>query len=1225
MAVEKIPNSSTGESKSGGGRGRGRGSGRGRGRGRGKGRGGRGRGGRGGRGRRGESLAKGTSEEGETSEESPFEGEKRGRSSLPRSSKRKRSAYFAESDDEDDNDHANSEEDTIDSDGDDGGDDNAADGVSPVDMKAPSVIDTVSLQSDSEEEEENEDNEDDGEDNEDQEEDETREKSNVPVFAGDSSREEKPRRRKSSRARKRRILNTYNPPAKSRKLNCGSRGRWESTKNIRDSYTAAIPTTSTQCDPPSFAGEFGSPKDFSSLWEELESDDSEEEEAQVDGESDQEERIAIRLSNEQSLSHPLSDESEREKKGKPRPKRSASASKKLPKDWFSESDFKSTKKKKRKGIRKSKLHSILFESISCKGISCGGKHLRVDKVLSARYTGDLREQVVVAENNVEQQEYLVKFMGFSYRNIRWLPRDTVQGMKGGGVRIRNFLTKNKNASAADTEFGFSDLFSSSFLRVDRVVDGRPLSGTPLVPTVGVPVESICTSAAVLNTDSQEKERREKRKEVEERDIQRREEIQNGDEGDVEMSEVGGVEKNETGEMEESGEESGEESKDEGDEEEEKSSNEVEDGEGGDVAMQVDEEMEYLVKWKGLPYSQCTWEPASVISLKQFRNFDRRRKLPTKRMVAQSARIPAITRNLKISFDAAMSPPVFRDPSLTLRDYQVEGFRWLVYCWANRTSCILADEMGLGKTIQSSAFLHYVYQQHAIRGPFLVIAPMSCLEQWRREIEKWTWLNCIIFHGTQKDRQLIQKYEWHFRHPEERQKVLPIIYKFHVLLTTYEVLLNEVPLLSSMKWENIIVDEGHRMKSTSSKLLSSLLKFQSRHRLVLTGTPLQNHIRELWSILHFLAPNKFDDLDSFLVKYEDLKTPEQVENLHRLLRPYMLRRMKEDVEQSIPLKLEKIVEVELTSIQKMYYRAVLEKNREFLAKGSRGKSNATPQLANIIMELRKCCNHPFLINGAEDRIRSEAIEKLPVEERPKGDAEKQSFEQKLLLTSSSKLILLDKLLRKLRGEGHRVLIFSQFVMVLDILQDFVAASGYPFERLDGTVSRDHRQSAIDRFSDKTEDAFIFFLSTRAGGLGLNLTSADTVVIYDSDWNPQNDLQAIARCHRIGQTDDVVVYRFITKGTYEQKMLDIASKKLALDTVVLGGADSSLSAGAKKGSTSLSRDELDNLLRFGAYHILNKEDKGAEDDTEIMVSPISITEFPISIFHFLFCFGISYYVS
>lgn len=250
---------------------------------------------------------------------------------------------------------------------------------------------------------------------------------------------------------------------------------------------------------------------------------------------------------------------------------------------------------------------------------------------------------------------------------------------------------------------------------------------------------------------------------------------------------------------------------------------------------------------------------------------------------------------------------------------------------------------------------------------------------------------------------------------------------------------------------------------------------------------------------------------------------------------MLRRLKEDVEKNLAPKEETIVEVELTNIQKKYYRAILERNFVFLAKGA----HSLPNLMNTMMELRKCCNHPYLITSAEEKILQD------------WKIEKNNYEHlfQTLVTSSGKLVLVDKLLPKLKANGHKVLIFSQMIRVLDILEDYLAHKKYPYERIDGRIRGNLRQEAIDRFSKPDSDRFVFLLCTRAGGLGINLTAADTVIIFDSDWNPQNDLQAQARCHRIGQKKSVKVYRLITRNTYEREMFDRASLKLGLDKAVL----------------------------------------------------------------------------
>lgn len=319
-------------------------------------------------------------------------------------------------------------------------------------------------------------------------------------------------------------------------------------------------------------------------------------------------------------------------------------------------------------------------------------------------------------------------------------------------------------------------------------------------------------------------------------------------------------------------------------------------------------------------------------------------------------------------------------------------------------------------------------------------------------------------------------------------------------------------------------------------------FLQEHRVLLTGTPLQNNVEELFSLLNFLEPEQFNSSQTFLTEFGDLKTDEQVDKLKALLKPMMLRRLKEDVEKNLAAKEETIIEVELTNIQKKYYRAILERNFAFLSKGSTTSANV-PNLLNTMMELRKCCNHPYLVKGAEDMIIRETKEK-------ECKAELDIFDvHKLMVQSSGKLVLLDKLLPKLKQNGHKVLVFSQMIKVLDILEDYLIHRRYLYERLDGRITGIMRQEAIDRFSKPDSDRFVFLLCTRAGGLGINLTAADTVIIYDSDWNPQNDLQAQARCHRIGQSKAVKVYRLITRNSYEREMFDRASMKLGLDKAVL----------------------------------------------------------------------------
>ena len=316
------------------------------------------------------------------------------------------------------------------------------------------------------------------------------------------------------------------------------------------------------------------------------------------------------------------------------------------------------------------------------------------------------------------------------------------------------------------------------------------------------------------------------------------------------------------------------------------------------------------------------------------------------------------------------------------------------------------------------------------------------------------------------------------------------------------------LLCIHHWDYLIVDEAHRLKNRDAKALSALRELDCPVKLALTGTPLQNHVAELWSMLNFLDPSRFDDLDSFVAAYGDMQSAAQVRRLTDTLRPYLLRRTKADVDLGIVPWEETLIRVEITNFQKRCYRAILERNRAVLLRGAE-PSGAGPSFNNISMQLRHCCNHPFLIKGV---VAAEGLD----------DADDDVWLENLI-GASGKMLLLDKLLPHLQAQGHRVLLFSQFTMLLDLIEEYVELRGFGYERLDGSVTGDRRQAAIDRFCAANSQTFLFLLGTRAGGVGINLTAADTVIIYDPDWNPQNDLQAQANCHRIGQTKRVRAYR------------------------------------------------------------------------------------------------------
>lgn len=584
---------------------------------------------------------------------------------------------------------------------------------------------------------------------------------------------------------------------------------------------------------------------------------------------------------------------------------------------------------------------------------------------------------------------------------------------------------------------------------------------------------------------------------------------------------------------------------------------------------------YLIKWAGLPYDEATWEKkTTILSLPdgpyRLREFEGRLTLAQR----QSTSTPGGYRPDRSTYVTMTESPIYKGDNI-LRLYQLEGVNWLVYCWINRQSCIIADEMGLGKTVQSVAFLNLIYTRYNIRGPFLVIAPLSTIPHWEREFEAWTDLNCIVYHGNIPSRDLMAEYEFYYKDKNDRP--IPGYCKFDVLITTYEMALAGFEHLQSIQWRAAVFDEAHRLKNRASKASETLKSLQIEHKVLLTGTPLQNNIEELWSLLNFLQPHRFFSESQFVAEYGNLKKSEDVIRLQEMLKPLMLRRLKEDVEKSIPVKEETVIEVELTAVQKRYYRAILERNFAFLTKGCVG-TNA-PNLINAMMELRKCCIHPYLIKGAEERIVTEC------------SAQTADEQMQCMIQASGKLVLVDKLLRRLREDGHRVLIFSQMTRCLDLLVDYLRWRGYPYERIDGAIRGDLRQAAIDRFCDPASDSFVFLLCTRAGGVGINLTAADTVVIFDSDWNPQNDIQAQARCHRIGQTKSVKVYRLLTRNTYEREMFDKAGMKLGLDRAVLRKILPSETLEGASHNPQLSKKEVETLLKKGAYGLLMENDEDA----------------------------------
>ncbi|CAO3677494.1 unnamed protein product [Rhizopus stolonifer] len=584
---------------------------------------------------------------------------------------------------------------------------------------------------------------------------------------------------------------------------------------------------------------------------------------------------------------------------------------------------------------------------------------------------------------------------------------------------------------------------------------------------------------------------------------------------------------------------------------------------------------YLVKWRGLFYDASTWESEQDVQKMdetKIHEYQQNRLIPQEKL-ANPPKKPDYTQFTK--YGASIKYKFNNE----LRPYQLEGLNWLRFCYYSNRSCILADEMGLGKTVQSVAFLNDVYYQLNVKGPFLIIAPLSTIPHWERAVKAWTDLNVVDYRGSTLSRNLLVETEFHYK--DQQSKYVPNRYKFDVLITTYEMASAGAIHLKDVPWKCAIFDEAHRLKNKQSKVGEILKAFSVEHKVLLTGTPLQNNLDELYSLLNFMQPEIFNDERAFFVEYGKLQTAAEVERLQALLKPIMLRRFKEDVEKTIPVKEETVIEVELTNPQKKWYRAILEKNFSFLKKGAKSNKEM-PQLRNIMMQLRKCCIHPYLLEGAEEVITRDSRAVNIIEQF------------NCLIQSSGKLVLIDKLLRKLFEGNHKVLIFSQFTSCLDILSDYLRGRQYPHERIDGSVPSEQRQASIDRFSTMPiTESFVFLLCTRAGGVGINLTAADTCIIFDSDWNPQNDLQAQARCHRIGQTKPVQVYRLICRNTYEKDMFDRAGMKLGLDKAVMQRMNSSKEEETPSVSKNeLNRKEIEDLLKKGAYGAVMDDEESAQ---------------------------------
>uniref|UniRef100_A0A183BK89 Helicase ATP-binding domain-containing protein n=1 Tax=Globodera pallida TaxID=36090 RepID=A0A183BK89_GLOPA len=451
-----------------------------------------------------------------------------------------------------------------------------------------------------------------------------------------------------------------------------------------------------------------------------------------------------------------------------------------------------------------------------------------------------------------------------------------------------------------------------------------------------------------------------------------------------------------------------------------------------------------------------------------------------------------------------------DSTLQLKPYQLKGLQWMVSLYNNNLNGILADEMGLGKTIQTIALITYLMEVKKVNGPYLVIVPLSTISNWKIELDKWSPHVVKIIYKGDKD---------------QRKRLEPAVRKgsFNVLLTTYDYVLKERSLLGKIRWKYMIIDEGHRMKNHNCKLTLTLnAYFTAQHRLLLTGTPLQNKLPELWALLNFLLPSIFSSCGTFEQWFnapfaatgEKLELNQEetmliIRRLHKVLRPFLLRRLKKEVESQLPEKTEYVIKCDMSALQRVLYKH-LQKGLLIDSKHQGGRA-----LMNTVVHLRKLCNHPFLFPNVEDECQSHWHVK--------------EVSGKDLYRVAGKFELLDRILPKLKQTNHRVLIFCQMTQLMNIMEDYFKYRGWKYLRLDGSTKHEDRGNMLTDFNAPGSDYFLFMLSTRAGGLGLNLQSADTVIIFDSDWNPHQDMQAQDRAHRIGQTREVRVLRLITANS------------------------------------------------------------------------------------------------
>lgn len=431
---------------------------------------------------------------------------------------------------------------------------------------------------------------------------------------------------------------------------------------------------------------------------------------------------------------------------------------------------------------------------------------------------------------------------------------------------------------------------------------------------------------------------------------------------------------------------------------------------------------------------------------------------------------------------------------------------------------------------------------------MVVVPNSTCPNWRREIKFWAPdLRVVTYHGGRRPQELAYKYEL-FPNGSTNMKA-------HIVVMSYDSAQDDrtKTLFRSVNWAGLVVDEGQRLKNDQNLLYLALKSMKFPFRLLLTGTPLQNNKRELFNLLQFIDPShnaaKLDE------QYSDLNATNLPE-LHEKIRPYFLRRTKAAVLKFLPPMAQIILPVSMSILQEKLCKSIMAKSPELL-KAIFNDNKLRPKdrgsLNNILVQLRKCLCHPFMYSEAIEERGMDAVST-----------------RRNLISASGKLVLLEQMLPKLKARGHRVLLFSQFLNQLDIMEDFLNDMGFDHRRLDGSISSLEKQKRIDAFNAPDSPVFAFLLSTRAGGVGINLATADTVIILDPDFNPHQDIQALSRAHRIGQKNKVLCFQLVTKSSVEEKIMQIGKKKMALDHVLIESMDNEDEA----------PDDLESILKFGA---------------------------------------------